>query len=381
MKGGGDATLFILIFCPWIVGFLALVALGLAFFPSKRRAAVWVGWIALAAGLVSAVPFLYVSGAINARQVQQQNELATGPSSYQGIPLSEWVRRYASPDVNFEGVTVADREQAADAIRHIGAEALPLLLDFYQPKAQPFAFCALGSIAAPAIPELTRRVNHPIKSFARMQAMLALCCLGPSAEPAMRAEMCSPEWASLPLAAESIRILGTDARPLVPLLVQYLRHPDPKVAMSAANSLAFLKYKPNLVVPILVKSLDYSDVNVRRRAVNSLMAYGELACAAVVPALAKVLRDDDQGLAVYAVGALGKLKCKPDLIVSALVKGLEHPGPYVRGNIVKALATLGKPALPALRKALNDSDSTLRERAKDAIQKIAPETQTNAPPQ
>ena len=401
---------------------LALLALGLAFFPSRRRAAVRVSWIALVASVLlvlilylliqdvsrswgllalSTVPvyislialnlglrgdappskdnkrvfvFLVVAAVIPSAPAGyaywrewEQNWIAREPS-YQGIALSGWVTRYeANASHGDDERTAAERKQAADAIRHIGSKALPFLLAWtdaenvsgrsYAPAhgAATLAFGVLGPIAAPAIPELTRRT----KTSQQWQAMQALCLLAPTAEPAMRASMCSPEWAAAPWAADSIHIMGPDARPLVPLLVQYLEHTNPKVAKTAAESLGYLKHEPNLVVPALAKSLDHPDSEVRKAALSSLLAFGELACGAGTPALVKALDDPDEQLARMAVDTLRKLKCKSDLVVPALVKGLDHPGHYVRQSTLFALEAYGDlacPAVPALLKALGDPD-------------------------
>lgn len=147
--------------------------------------------------------------------------------TYRGRKLSEWVAQYA--EGGSEVPPLPGKPPAAEAIRHIGDAALPSLFawldwepgywrlkldhglrqlpqgisdkipeqvdDWFISHIAPgtkmelksrsaYGFIALGDKAAPAIPELARRVTtgHPIR---RGLAVKALSGLGPVAKPAV----------------------------------------------------------------------------------------------------------------------------------------------------------------------------------------------------
>src|ERR1043165_3334350 len=141
---------------------------------------------------------------------------------YGGKRLSEWVERYATPP------HMRQTEEAADAIRHIGTNAIPYLLKWikYDPpswknklyKALNFtfervnrdwmlqdeqrdradratmAFRALGSEAEGAIPELTRRMNDPKANRSATRAVEVLADLRTSGLPPLLAAITNKQW-------------------------------------------------------------------------------------------------------------------------------------------------------------------------------------------
>lgn len=446
-----------------IVVVLALLALGLSLFPGGRRAARWLSPIALVAGIcffllavfgsdddrwyymyvhsewlaIPAFPacislfanilarggaappgrrrrallaFVLFAPLLGIAAGGYADHLrATGPSSYEGRPLSEWVKRY-DPRRRFSGLenAAADQKKAGDAIRHIGTEALPPLLEWldkFKAQENVWAFGALAPAAvALAIPELTRRINSPpspeereqlaffertrsltegtrpqrfgsmwTSLFRRQRAMLALSYLGPDAVPAMKAVMSNPELAGLPPAVQCIMNMGENARPLAPLLLQNLQHQDAWVAAAAALSLGTLKDEPGLVIPALGKALDHPSPEVREAALASLRSFENLECPAVAAVLIEARKNKDQVTAVAAVLELGRLKCEPARVVAALEDSLWSPGgPWL--SAVAALEHFGEPPgtsrnrsytppLPAFRRALSHPREEVRDHA------------------
>lgn len=272
--------------------------------------------------------------------------------TYNGKKLSEWVAMHSWREdaVNYE----AEREQAGHAIRQIGTNAIPFLLAWseypksaWRPKvykivrrmpqfiAKPIesvideehathkriaaagAFKALGVLGAPAIPELSGRITGTNNRGRRSTAILALSYLGPDAVPTFISALSDPKQTLdsrgyLLLCVES---LGTNAGPLVPLLIQNLYHTNATIVRFAAQTLGKCRLEPGTVVPVLSELLQNPKYQVRNSAVNALSAFGELA----------------------------------------------------------------KPAVPALVRTLNDPNEYVRESASNALQKIAPEALTNAP--
>jgi hypothetical protein len=276
--------------------------------------------------------------------------------SYGGKRLSDWVAVHGlGTRVRDEHVfaSVADRELAADAIRHIGTNAFPWLFAWMdcEPAAWRYkvgptfqklpawirhsppwlwligrdkanersqnagrAFAALGPMAAPVVPELTRRINQTNSTFRRNVALIALSSLGPLAVPTMRSVLSNPERAGDLWVMECIRNMGTNARPLVPLLVQNVQHTNWFAAGENVRMLGHLKMEPELVVPALTKGLKDVRYEVRRQIADALREFGQLARPSV-PALLEALNDSDLDARRNATNAL--MRIAPEVLTNA----------------------------------------------------------------
>jgi hypothetical protein len=176
---------------------------------------------------------------------------------YQGRTLTQWVGAYnrtfetGTPDPKD---TAAAREEAVGAIRHIGTNALPLLLDLMddppsrarhrlrglserlpnrieasvvgswirrhhplvlRPEDAWSISGVLGPIAAPAVPDLIKRLSSTNWSGRRDIALYALECIGPAAASA------------------------------APAIAMHLSHSDERVHYAATNAL--LKLAPEIL--------------------------------------------------------------------------------------------------------------------------------------
>jgi HEAT repeat protein len=145
--------------------------------------------------------------------------------------------------------------------------------------------------------------------------MIAMAYIGPDAAPTMISILSGPDQPANAWSMDCIRNMGTNARPLVPVLVQRLQSTNLPIAMRSAYTLGETKLAPDLVVPALIKALQDPRFEVRLTAASVLARFGELA----------------------------------------------------------------RLALPALTNALNDPNPDVRFSAANAIRRIAPETPTNAP--
>lgn len=250
---------------------------------------------------------------------------------YGGKKLSEWALIYYEEDsalTSFSGGPPEVKEEAAKAIRHIGTNAIPYLLEWMKYE-QPFwithliafkdkhlanvkmpawvneeimlqritaqnrpnsalaALQVLGPEAKAAIPKVARLINDPREKIHR-RALSCLTVLGPEGYQPLLAAMTNRNPDVRYYAAVYASRIGTNARPAVPLLIQWLKEPDYKINICALWSLANLKLDSPLVVPSLVRSLDHTNVRVQLEAVNALEEYGTNALAAV-PALLSLL--------------------------------------------------------------------------------------------
>ena len=203
--------------------------------------------------------------------------------SYHDRSLSDWLAALAdhSPD--------GDPEQAEEAIRQIGTNAIPFLVryggctrsssrvrlaetisglghwlgcDWGEPWSRIEArrdgaleaLGILGTKAASTIPELTRLMNSPGDFERAKLATFALGHLGPEALPPLMTVLTNSQSPMRGMAALSLSLLGTNARPAVPILIGYSKGTNP-LAKCAAESLRKLQQEPQLAVPASTSAL------------------------------------------------------------------------------------------------------------------------------
>lgn len=232
-----------------------------------------------------------------------------------GKPLSDWVKIYSGP-YSSTFATPKDMAEGGTAIKQIGTNAIPFLLRWMDYETPPWkatlfvksrklpkwiinirpakwlfagpgyppgwsaalSFRALGPTAAPAIHELEIRAqrNSPQK---RSAALFALSFVGPEAVPAMVRVFSNPDLVADTMAGPSLGNLGTNARPLITLLVQYLDHTNAPAAAASAAILGHLWLETDLVIPALMRKLGDPRASVS----NSIpLALAELGYPALV---------------------------------------------------------------------------------------------------
>jgi hypothetical protein len=260
-----------------------------------------------------------------------------GPSEprYQGTSLSQWLRLYRPFD---RGASAHSQE--ADAVRHIGTNALPFLVSWMEDvgslppwkerllryawnrhlpgneilletlakhellaERAASGFEILGEAAAPAIPELVRVANHGNSASSRA-ATIALAHLGKDALVPLLTlivNSASPVRDEAMWSVARMHYLGTNAHPAVVLLIQYLN--DPQLAPSAANVLGSLRLESDVTVPALAESTHSSEPRLRMAAATSLGMFGASARPAV-PELLKMLDDPSLDIRQRATNAL-----------------------------------------------------------------------------
>jgi HEAT repeat protein len=260
---------------------------------------------------------------------------------YQGKKLSEWLSFYmnASP---------AEQDAAGYAVRHIGTNALPILLHWmsYQvpnwrsklvevvqrmPISSPrkraldnrmlglnasraaiseIGFEILREEAAPAVPALAGMVEDPNSRERRVRAMLALVSIGKDGMQPMVAAVTNK---ALPVQyrcmaagyiADPNMYLGTNAISAARAIISCLE--DPAVAVCIAQVLGILKFAPEEAVPALAKCLRSQDPDLRARAATALGEFGEDASSAV-PDLLLIASDKDQTVRDTVTNALERI--------------------------------------------------------------------------
>jgi hypothetical protein len=236
-----------------------------------------------------------------------------GEPRYHGRSLSDWLTICRSSKAS-----ESEREEAATAVRQIGAKGLPILIsratqdtssmkekikawvrnrrmlliptsvlnwakrppDYTSLNEARIGLIILGPAAAPAIPELTRlaysgRGEWPCE---------ALGDIGRPALPALLKILKSPTGPATPraYAAKQFRKFSTNALVALPTLIECLKDPDVGFAASCVVAIGDLGLEPDLSIPALVKCLHSSDLGLRRVAAESIARFG-LAATVVLP--------------------------------------------------------------------------------------------------
>ena len=218
--------------------------------------------------------------------------------TYQGKALSFWIDQQSA---------AVDTQEAIDAIRHIGTNAIPPLLGMVRKKDSAFKKRLITLGKKQSVIDLDL---HPARYY-HAKASCGFSILGPAAKPAVPALIAllhDNDKEVRASAAQCLAILGPDAREAVPALVQLL-HDEGNgygpVLLNAMNALGSIHAEPETVLPVL---LDYvngskSNWNYHLAAISALGAYREEA-KSVVPAILPFLNDPDPVRRRFADAAL-----------------------------------------------------------------------------
>lgn len=268
---------------------------------------------------------------------------------YHGRTLSEWLDAYQHG--RFSGPSSAESREAAEAVRHIGTNALPFLVKWISCETP-----AWGS-----------------KLYA------AFFKLAPSSRqnPFVRSVLTKIEKDQVGQVLSGFDILGAQAGPAVPDLARLMvntRSPWVIIALSHVG-------KDGL--PVLISGLSDPRQTDRWRVVSAIGAIRNLPPndQTAVPVLVKHLSDPNPAVATAAAQSLGSLTLQPELAVPALIKVFKDPKSQLRVASALALGKFGeqaRPAVPALLEAQTDPDHVVRAVAINTLRDIAPEAWENA---
>jgi HEAT repeat protein len=254
--------------------------------------------------------------------------------SYKGRALSDWLAllddgEYGMRQVFFGRPTAPteDQLQAQEAIRHMGAKALPDLLVMLQTKdpelrvrnpnakdlrarliefwkriwrhdytgllaaarvrnRASLGIAALGSSARPAIPRLVTLFNDDVLS---KDAAFASASLGPEGLPPLRQAISSTPGNSQGMAAMwAVGRFPTQGQAVLPEIAQCLTNRSSFVRLESAMTLTEIQIDPDAATRALTNNLTDPDPQVRSLCHAAIRHYGARATSAV-PFLLKVL--------------------------------------------------------------------------------------------
>jgi RNA polymerase sigma factor (sigma-70 family) len=240
--------------------------------------------------------------------------------SYQGRRLSEWL-----VDVDY-GQPQEKRNQAGEAIRQMGVKTLPFLLadlagkqvkDERQRQAT-WAFDALGPIAKPAIPRLTKLLEQNPG-----YAPGALAGIGRDALPELLNALTNGSFwvrdntaAYLGNAIYSGKITPDEASAAFPIAISNLTYTNANALFQnntrwrAASLLDALKLQPDISVPALIRVLDNTNFTVAATCASALGSFGKQAKSAI-PALTVAASSTNAQLSVAAKQSLNRIAQAP----------------------------------------------------------------------
>jgi len=233
-----------------------------------------------------------------------------------GRTLSEWLGCLATT----AQPVPSQEEEAEEAIRHIGTDALPYLLKWIQYE-RPAWKKALNRITGGRLGKYDLLLEHKDETRAE-QAEEAFRALGPEACAAAIPELLrlmndsNRSWGA-GRAMFALTRMGTNARPALPALITLLTNRNDSAACFAINALGYLKFEPQLVVPALTNCLLSSNLWTRSFAAEALGQFGGDARSAV-PALIRALGDSDARVQRCASNSLWAIDPK------ALEQALNH---------------------------------------------------------
>jgi HEAT repeat protein len=282
------------------------------------------------------------------------------------------------------------RYAAAYALGQSGANAkaaVPALTEALRDSSasvRGYAAGALGQIgpaARPAVPALMEMLSSKDDAEAAAGALQALGEGGPAA--ARLTQIIKDATADPETRAGAVIGLekAGDHKAAVALMISIIEDKAavPEVRRAAAKAVGHMGYdrveEAKAAVPALLANLDHPDVC--RSGPWSLWALG-----ATEPAVARLIgllsHSDPQLRAEAASGLVhmagGNPPPEAKAAVPALIQALQKKD-AARLTVIAALGEIGpdaKEAVPALLPLLQDEDSFTRDRANDAIKKIAP---------
>jgi HEAT repeat protein len=305
--------------------------------------------------------------------------------SYQGKTLSAWLDDYGAGPKNYK-----PSPQANEALRQIGPEAVPYLLELLHKTNTPAVDDELQQIGAGTL-NGTNTSNFIPASWFHWKAYLGFQALGSGGKSAIqdlaRLARDNPEETSYfpnigdMKSVKLIAELADNSSSFVTLGSgagfhgsEVLRNTKPFLfdGEIAAWSLAAIGKD---AVPSLIVLLNDPNPHLKQRAVEALGMVGPSAEPAVQE-IVNLLTDPAINVSRLAADALGHINKRPDIVIPALIAALSDSDIGVRCSAAHSLGLFGIRAtnsVPALLTSFADSDYRIREDASTALGKISPE--------
>jgi hypothetical protein len=227
---------------------------------------------------------------------------------YEGKGLTVWLEEYLAADNPFPVTEekTATMGRAGIAIRHMGTNAVPFLMEMARAK---------DSVPKRLIEIIARhqslirwqlRTDHEKRQMA-VFGFYALGSIGNEAIPALVTLLHDQDSDVRLSAADCLGNIGPEAKIAVPLLLPFVNDTNRIVAWDTTVNLGRIHMEPALVVPVLIERLSSSNaMRYRGTTIYALSKFGEHAKSAIpfiVPYLSDG-NDDTRSEATNAIKAI-----------------------------------------------------------------------------
>jgi hypothetical protein len=305
---------------------------------------------------------------------------------YRNIPLSQWIelagayklRSSAHWDVLPSFKKLAEVPQvdtlgpeAADAIRQIGTNAIPCLIEWMSlPEHSWKTHLAQVITKLPKAVRPQRMHDWLWKDFKRVaHANNGFIVLGPAANSAIPELVKTAGDPNAHGAVHAVDVLaGLQPPPIGELVLILTRNPSMNAKVRIMEQLS------EAASPSVLTLFGF---RVQRNPDEAAGVWSE-----AVPALVLCVKNHDEQVAAWSVATLAKIRRRPELAVPALIAALDDSRYQVRLAAAKALGDFGRDASPAtakLQTLLAKPDIALSQEVERALQKIASTTSDGSP--
>jgi HEAT repeat protein len=194
-----------------------------------------------------------------------------------GKPLRFWLQAY-SLAYNAEaanGTTIPTREQANEALRHLGPKAIPILLEMLRAHDSAWKEALIRLAEKQQLIKISRSRPDDLNYMAGS----AFVVLGPSASNAVPALIQIFDQKLSPMSrantAQALGYIGPPAEKAIPSLMRELGNTQKdSVRTSCAIALGMIHSRAELVVPVLTTLLGDPNANMRNHAAIALAGFG-----------------------------------------------------------------------------------------------------------
>ncbi len=296
------------------------------------------------------------------------------PATQVAANVSQLGRDLSSP-------LVPVRRSAAEKLGQLGApasSAVPALVETLRDDddmVRRNSAWALGKIkepAAPIVAALVAKLKAGDDDWGvRHNTALALGWIGQPAVAPLRELLDAPAAWTRAYATDALLRIAADRAAaggeIIASVSRLLADDDVFVRSFAATLAGRIGAEAAETVPGLVALLDVPDAPPRINAIQALNQIGKPAVAAV-PRIRRALREDqDQWVRIGASQALLAMGSTDMDTIAALIGAFADQKDRVGTYAVQAVARLGEPAVPALRKALKSKQRRTRIGAAEAL--------------
>jgi HEAT repeat protein len=264
------------------------------------------------------------------------------------------------------------KDASVNALRALGTNAVPYLARQLQRQDSPLALAYAGLYGK--FPQVLQKIAlkppSPRRAI-RSDAALALSVLGREALPAvpalLQALKTRDPWERSTI-LQTLRELPFEPTQADPVLDWFCRSNRLSDAMEAVTS---LHLRSPGAVRVMISALSSPDVRLRRSVVAELWSIQR--AEGVVPALARALKDSDAQVREGAARALERWQPPPSAALPALIEALRTADDELRYLAARTLAEWGtnaSPALDALVQATNDTNVIVRNASARGVRRI-----------